>query len=268
MSGFSGDDDPFDAFWRSLQTSSRNLPRNSLADVAPPFGSGLGSILGITQAKKRRVFFSFHYADIMRVNNVRMAGEFAKSSSDSGRDVEGFYDNSLWESRQRDGEEAIRNLIRDGVKNSSAVCVLVGTETWMRPWVRYEIARSVIDERGALVVHVNGLKHHKLGVAHAQGPNPLDYIGVYKQVPLGILSDPKYLLYEKKAVGKGYGYVWEWHPYGKHTTQVDLPAWLPDPNPGYIMPLSEGAKVYDYVGGDGFRNIGAWIDTAAAAAGR
>ena len=33
-----------------------------------------------------------------------MAGEFAKSSSDSGRDVEGFYDNSLWESRQRDGE--------------------------------------------------------------------------------------------------------------------------------------------------------------------
>jgi len=102
------------------------------------------------------VFFAFHYADILRVNNVRLSGEFTKSASNSGRDVEGFYDNSLWESRKRSGDDAIRNLIRDGVKNSSAVCVLIGSGTWSRPWVRYEIARAVIDGRGILAVHVNG----------------------------------------------------------------------------------------------------------------
>ncbi|WP_249156064.1 hypothetical protein [Bradyrhizobium japonicum] len=118
------------------------------------------------------------------------------------------------------------------------------------------------------MVHVNGLKHHRFGVSHPQGPNPLDYIGVYKQPQLGILSESKYFLYELKAVWKGYGYASEWHPYDKHTTQVDLPPWLPDPTPGYIMPLSAGAKVYDYVGGEGFKNIGAWIDAAAVAAGR
>jgi hypothetical protein len=228
----------------------------------------MSSLFGIPQAKKRRVFFSFHYADIMRVNNVRLSGEFAKSSADSGRDVEGFYDNSLWESRKRDGEEAVRNLIREGVKNSSAVCVLVGTETWARPWVRYEIARAVIDGRGLLVVHVNGLKHHQLMIAHVSGPNPLDYIGLYSQPQPGILSAPRYLLYEHRLVWKGNGYAFEWHPYEKHTHSVDWPQWLPNPNPGYIMPLSAGVVVRDYAREDGFRNIGSWIDAAAVAAGR
>jgi MTH538 TIR-like domain (DUF1863) len=73
---------------------------------------------------KRRTFFSFHYADVMRVNNVRNSGEFKTSSQTSGRAVEGFYDGSLWESRKLEGPEAIKNLIRSGVHNTSAVCVL------------------------------------------------------------------------------------------------------------------------------------------------
>jgi hypothetical protein len=270
----SGPYDDKNALWRAL--GGVGSPRNSLADlVTPPSGGSfgalspslLGSILGTAQTKRRRVFFSFHYADITRVNNVRLSGEFAKSASDSGRDVEGFYDNSLWESRKRDGDEAIKNLIRDGVKNSSAVCVLTGTETWVRPWVRYEIARAVIDGRGLLVVHINGLTHHKLGVVHAAGPNPLDYIGVYKPQQ-GILSEPKYYLYEQKAVWDGLRYVLQWHPYDLHTHPVERPQWLADPQSGYVMPLSASVAVHDYVAGAGHSNIGAWIDASAVRAGR
>jgi hypothetical protein len=72
--------------------------------------------------------------------------------------MRGFYDGSLWESRKAEGDEAIKTLIREGVQYTSAVCVLVGTETWTRRWVKYEIARSVMDERGLLVVHINKSK--------------------------------------------------------------------------------------------------------------
>src|SRR6516162_5702851 len=34
--------------------------------------------------------------------------------------------------------ESIKKLITDGVKCTSAVCVLIGTETWGQRWVRYE----------------------------------------------------------------------------------------------------------------------------------
>jgi hypothetical protein len=86
-------------------------PQNTLADLikpTPPSGLPLGSILGIPQTKRRRVFFSFHHADIMRVNNVWLSGEFVKSASDAGREIEGLYDNSLWESKKRYGNDAIR----------------------------------------------------------------------------------------------------------------------------------------------------------------
>ena len=52
----------------------------------------------------RRVFFSFHYDDIMNANIVRMSGQF-KPTADTG-----FYDASLWESAKTQGDAAIRTL--------------------------------------------------------------------------------------------------------------------------------------------------------------
>jgi hypothetical protein len=243
-------------------------PNPTLAGALCPNAPGaLGSLFGV-QTTRRRVFFSFHYADIMRVNNVRLCGEFAKSSTDTGRNVEGFYDNSLWESRKLDGPDSIKNLIRDGVKNSSAVCVLIGAETWLRRWVKYEIARAIIDGRGLLGVHINSINHHQHRVPHQSGSNPLDFVGVCKQQAAGILSTPKYYLYEKKGVLRGGTYVFEWHPYDDYTQAVDLPPWLADPLPGYVMPLSANTLVYDFIQNIGHKNIGAWIDTAAIKAGR
>jgi hypothetical protein len=243
---------------RSL-VNALSQPQSPLSAAASDLGLGFLSLLS-QQTAKRRVFFSFHYADIMRVNNVRMCGEFL---TDQGRKIEGFYDGSLWERRKLDGPESIKNLIREGVQNSSAICVLIGSETWVRPWVRYEIARAVIDGRGLLAAHINSINHHQLRVPHLLGPNPLNYMGVGK-VQDNALRAPRYLLYEQKTGWNGFG----WYPYDEHTRAVDRPIWLPDPWPNHVMPLGAGAPVYDFVGQDGFKNIGAWIDAAAKAAGR
>ena len=96
----------------------------------------------------------------MRVNVVRNAWKIVRPEYPLGGRT--FYDSSLWESRQLEDPETLKRLIREGVGYTSAVCVLVGTETALRRWVRYEIARAVIDKRGLLAVHLNGVRHHKL----------------------------------------------------------------------------------------------------------
>ena len=140
---------------------------------------------------------------------------------------------------------------------TSAVCVLVGSETWLRRWVRYEIARAVIDELGLLAVHINSIRHHQRLTTDALGPNPFEYMAVGK-VQDGALSPVRYYLFEKKVV----------HRYDDHTDSVKLPRWLNDPPLGYVMPLSTSAGLFDHVANDGHKNIGLWIDRAAQAVGR
>ncbi len=62
----------------------------------------------------RRVFFSFHYErDIWRANVVR------KSWITKDRIDAGFFDASLWEEAKTKGKEALKKLVRDGLKNTS-----------------------------------------------------------------------------------------------------------------------------------------------------
>lgn len=215
------------------------------------------ALSGFMTPVKRKAFFSFHYDDIMRVNNVRNAWKINHPDSSLMRS---FYDSSLWESKKLEGPEAVKRLIREGVENASAICVLIGSQTWSRQWVRYEIARAIIDGRGLLAVHINGLAHHVSRRPDSFGPNPLSYMAVGKAQGMGLLSFPQYHLYERTTNG--------WDRYADHTHAVTLPSWLPDPAPGYVSPLDRAAISYDYVANNGHQNIGAWVDTAAKAAGR
>jgi hypothetical protein len=122
----------------------------------------------------RKAFFSFHKPDDFRVNAVRKTFQFRDRSDPN---FITFYDSSLWEKRKLTNPEAIKTIIRYGVSHTSVVCVLAGSFTWSRPWVRYEIARSVIDGKGLLTVHINSINHHQLRVPHIRGPNPLAYMG-------------------------------------------------------------------------------------------
>jgi hypothetical protein len=212
---------------------------------------------------KRKGFFSFHYADIIRVNNVRNAW---KINCPDREDKRQFYDRSLWESVQRKNPEGLKSLIQRGMEHASVVCVLVGTHTWSRPWVRYEIARSVVEKKGLLAVHINGLRHHHRLTSDANGENPLYYIGV------GCPKQGVYCLYER--VGRPevqYGQMawqWQWEKYGEFTMPVSAPKYMQAPAEGKVVPLSAATATYDYVGGRGHENIGRWIDTAALCAGR
>jgi hypothetical protein len=247
-------------------------PFSGLLGPSSPFGSYAPppqSWLGISTAPatlpgpsvKRKAYFAFHFHDLMRVNNVRQAWKIDHPSSPLMRS---FVDSSLWESRQLEGPEAVKRLIREGVEYTSAVCVLVGTHTWSRQWVKYEIARSVIDQRGLLAVHINSLNHHHRRQPDQQGFNPLHLIGVYKD------AAGKFYLYEKRQVlNPMTGQTeWQWYRYQDYTMPVALPRYLAEPPVGYIMPLSSATDEYDYVAQTGHKNIGVWIDRAAQRAGR
>lgn len=215
------------------------------------------SLSGYSAATKRKVFFSFHYKDVFRVNVVRKSGEFAQTGAGTGRHIEGYYDKSLWEKKQIEGDDALRKMIRDGVHNTSAVCVLIGSKTWQRPWVRYEIARSVIDGKGLLDVNINSIRHHESGERVEVGENPCRYLGVAAK------SNGSFYLCERKSVDGSY--KWEW--YDKHTTPIDVPRYMDKPRQGEPIRLSDFVRLYDWKE-DGHKNMGAWIDQAAQDAGR
>src|SRR5258706_854373 len=91
----------------------------------------------------RRVFFSFHYDDILAVNVVRMSDVVKTQYDPTSRAV---FDKSLWEETKKQGERAIRNMIDGALDGTSVTCALIGQQTWERPWVRYELLKSF--ERG------------------------------------------------------------------------------------------------------------------------
>ena len=109
--------------------------------------------LEMTVTSGRRVFFSFHYEeDIWRASNVRMSGEF------DARARVGWDDASLWEEAKRKGPAEIRRLIDAGLKGTSVTAVLIGTETASRPWVKYEIEKSVERGNGLLGIRIHSIK--------------------------------------------------------------------------------------------------------------
>lgn len=217
-----------------------------------------GSLLESAQVKKRNAFFSSHYADIMRVNVVRKSGEFKTEDKSSGRSIEGFYDYSLWESKKRTSEESLKAMIRDGIDRTSAVCVLVGTETFKRRWVRYEIARSVTDGRGLLSIHINSIKHHQPPYQpHTRGFNPCVCLGIYK-------ANGSYFLAEQNYKNG----TWTWEKYNDYVSSVNIPKYMKSPPTSTdVITFSSCTLEYDWTS-NGHSNIGSWIDTAAADAGR
>jgi hypothetical protein len=101
----------------------------------------------------RHIFFSFNYEqDIWRASNVRKAGEFDVSAR------AGWNDASIWEEAKRKGKAEIQRLIDAGLKGTSVTAVLIGADTANRPWVTYEIEKSIERGNGLLGVRVNGLK--------------------------------------------------------------------------------------------------------------
>ena len=226
----------------SLSTQSRNT-NGLLAAALKATGK---------PAVKRKVFFSFYYQlDINRVNVVRQSW---RAHHPDSLLAPSFFDSSLWESAKREEPESIKQLIRGGVRNTSAVCVLAGSETWTRRWVKYEIARSVIDKRGLLTVTIHGIRNMNTGQGTFPGINPCS------QMAVGKVEGGAYYLFEN-ILGL-------WRRYQDYTRQVPKPSYLPDMDVGCVRPLSSGTSCFDYSLQEGAKNLGGWIDLAAKAVGR
>jgi hypothetical protein len=113
----------------------------------------------------RRVFFSFHYDDLWRVNVVRNSGLI------EGFAIAGFHDASLWEEAKRKGESAIQQLVDKGLASTSVTAVLIGVETANRRWISYEIEQSVRHGHGILGIRINSIKD-QYGRTDVAGPVP------------------------------------------------------------------------------------------------
>ena len=91
----------------------------------------------------KQVFFSFHYDDVktFRANVVRNHG-FTK---ENGQEA-GFFDASIWEDAKLHGSDSVKRLINSNLDGTTATCVLIGTNTWNRRWVRVRNIKKVMIE--------------------------------------------------------------------------------------------------------------------------
>lgn len=104
----------------------------------------------------RRIFFSFHYdRDIWRANQVRNCNVVA------GSEVAGFFDHSEYEEAKRTKDAGIQRMILKHLKDTTVTVVLIGSETANRPWVRYEIERSIARKNGLIGIYIHHLKNQR-----------------------------------------------------------------------------------------------------------
>lgn len=188
-----------------------------------------------------RVFFSFHYKDVetFRVNVVRNH-DLTKETGKAG-----FFDASIWEDAKRHGEASVKGLINRNLENTSVTCALIGTDTWQRRWVRYEILKSY-DRRNLLFgVHINSVTDKNRQI-FSQGKNPFDYLGFI------VSSDGKSLTYYEHDGAA-------WKPYQdlpSKATNFERQHW------GQGFKLSNWVPCYDWTANDGYRNFASWVENA------
>lgn len=116
-------------------------------------------------ATKRQIFYSFHYEkDVFRVQQIRNMGALEDNQPVSHNE---------WEAVKRGGDKAIEKWIDDNMKSRSCVVVLIGEDTYKRPWVKYEIKKAWEDGKGLLGIHIDNLKDPKTGTC-SKGTNPFN----------------------------------------------------------------------------------------------
>ncbi|BDM81874.1 hypothetical protein AM10699_47390 [Acaryochloris marina MBIC10699] len=158
----------------------------------------------------------------------------------------GFFDASVWEFAKKTGPVAIKRLINAAVNNTSVTCVLIGSQTYARPWVRYELLKSFRQGNKLLAVHINSIKGRDQKTK-SKGYNPLSYVGV-SYSDSGLTAT----LHEK-VNGK-------WQPY----TEIDGSAsyhtgGVPEEYRGNGYNLGRWYSIYAWVSDDGYRSFAGWV---------
>jgi len=123
--------------------------------------------------------------------------------------------------------------------------VLIGSETWKRRWVRYEILKSYDRGNALFGVHINNVRD-KNKQTFAQGLNPFEYLGFI------ISADGKKLAYYEHD-----GANWKtYQDLPPKSSSFDAQYW----NKSYK--LSSWVPCYDWVSEDGYNKFPAWVESA------
>lgn len=189
----------------------------------------------------KRVYFAFYYNDVksFRANIVRNHWLTKDDREDAG-----FFDASIWEASKKRGPLAVKRLINRALENTTVTAVLIGSGTYARRWVRYEIMKSLKRGNKLLGVHINGLKG-KAGKKKLLGPNPFRYLG-YKY-----RADGNMLLLRQYKNGSWIKYA-DVASYSINQAARSLR--------GKFFLLSKHIPVYDWVSDDGYNNFSDWIE--------
>jgi hypothetical protein len=192
----------------------------------------------------KRVYFAFHYQDVVdfRANVVRNHWVTKEH-----RRAAGFFDASLWEEARKKGPVALKRLINSGLEGTSTTCILIGSQTYQRRWVRYEILKSFKRGNAILAVHINSITG-KNGLTKRLGSNPLLYVGVTFS-DSGLTAT----LHEKSNE--------EWYEYtdidgsGSYRTEG-----VQEKYRGKGFNLGNFYPTYDWVADDGYENFASWVE--------
>jgi len=191
----------------------------------------------------KRVFFSFHYQDVIdfRANVVRQHW-----LTKPDRDSAGFFDASIWETAKKTGSTAVKRLINSALDGTSVTCLLIGSQTYVRPWVRYEILKSFRKGNSILAVHINSIRG-KNQISKPKGPNPLSYMGVTFSVT-GMTAT----LWEKINS--------EWKQYAEIDDSASYQTGgVPQQYCGKGFNLAQWYREYDWTADDGYNNFATWV---------
>lgn len=205
----------------------------------------------------RSVFFSFHYDDVknFKANIVRQNHRFKKKLN-----TDNFSDGSIWEDKKPRSGKEIENIINElGVKNTSVTTVLIGSETFNRKWVRYEIVRSFVKGNGILGVHINRIKG-RVGI-EKKGKNPFDH--------LRVKVDEHGKLYFEELVNRSWKEFKLLPEVNNRKTNTIyfkeigfFESWVKDDPFGKTFKFSEFFPTYCWVNDDGNQNFPVWIEEA------
>lgn len=191
----------------------------------------------------KRVYFAFHYQDVIdfRANVVRNHWVTKEHRDDAG-----YFDKSIWEEAKSPGGIGLKRLINNNLDNTSVTCVLIGSQTYARPWVRYELLKSFKRGNILMGIHINSITG-KDRQTKPLGPNPLQYVGVTYSA-----DGQTATLWEKN------GDKWV------HYTEIDGSASYkvniaePYRNKGYNF-STYGFKTHDWIGDKGYDNFASWV---------
>lgn len=100
----------------------------------------------------RRVFFSFHYKYVWKVNQIRSIPNV------TGTAAAGFQDASLWEEAKKKGDKEIKKMIDEALERTSVTVVFVTYGTKDRKYIEYEIEQSLARDNGLVAVQIHHLK--------------------------------------------------------------------------------------------------------------